>query len=211
MKKVLTFPSSSLIKFFLFQVHDLLSFTFLFRYGDDVFDRIWLPDSFKYWEPISSSYGSNTLSNNEYRPPVSVMSTAAIPVDVSEPLMFYWETDYPSQQFYIYMHFAEVQDLNQGDCREFSISLNGALWSGPIIPLNMTPTTLSKFSISAPGYLNFSIYKTNRSTLPPILNALEIYFVKQFLQSLTSDNEGMLFLLYHDTENQIALHKFNRD
>ncbi|XP_034696437.1 senescence-induced receptor-like serine/threonine-protein kinase [Vitis riparia] len=160
------------------------------RYKDDVFDRIWDPISWDYWDPINSSYVSSTLSNNEYKPPSNVMSTAVIPALDSISLEFYWDTDDPSQQFYVYMYFAEVEQLETGELREFNISLNGGSWRGPIVPEKMIPTTIwNTDSISAPGSLNFSISKTDDSTRPPILNALEIYSVKQFLQSPTGQNE----------------------
>ncbi|KAJ9692162.1 hypothetical protein PVL29_011302 [Vitis rotundifolia] len=160
------------------------------RYIDDVFDRIWDPVSWDYWAPINSSYVSGTLSNNEYKPPSNVMSTAVVPGLDSLSLAFYWDTDDPSQQFYVYMYFAEVEELEPGELREFNISLNGGSWRGPIVPGKMTPTTIwNTDSMSAPGRLNFSISKTDNSTRPPILNALEIYSVKQFLQSPTGQNE----------------------
>ncbi|RVX17214.1 putative leucine-rich repeat receptor-like protein kinase [Vitis vinifera] len=37
--------------------------------------------------------------------------------------------------------------------------------------------------------LNFSLAKTNQSTLPPIMNALEIYKIKEFLQSPTEQRD----------------------
>lgn len=120
------------------------------------------------------------------------MSTAVIPGLDSLSLEFYWNTDDPSQQFYVYMYFAEVEQLEAGELREFKISLNGGSWRGPIVPEKMIPTTIwNTDSISAPGSLNFSISKTDNSTRPPILNALEIYSVKHFLQSPTGQNEGM--------------------
>lgn len=141
---------------------------------------------------ISANYTSGTLSDNEYRPPSIVMSTAVIPENQSDPLEFYWNTDDPRQQYYLYMYFAEIEELTTGELREFNISLNGGSWIGPIRPEKMKPTIiLNTFSISAPSNLSFSISKTSRSTRPPILNALEIYSVKEFLQSHTQQDEGM--------------------
>ena len=43
--------------------------------------------------------------------------------------------------------------------------------------------------------LSFSIYKTPKSTLPPILNAMEVYIVKDFLKAPTDQEDGMPNLL----------------
>ena len=160
--------------------------------------------SLEEWTPISSTYISGTLSDNEYKPPSNVMSTAVIPTNDNLPLEFYWDTGDLSQKFYVYMYFAEVEDLKTGELREFNISLNGGLWNGPIVPKKMIPTTiLNKFSISASGSLNFIISKTSTSTRPPILNALEIYSVKQFSQSPTSQDEGVfLYSFFHEELKQ---------
>ena len=156
-----------------------------------------MPINLDFCSPISTTNIHGTLSDNEYRPPSNVMSIAVIPSEDGLPLEYYWDTYESSQQFYVYMYFAEiVEDLAPQELREFNISVNGGSWTGPIIPEKMIPTTiLSTFSINAPGSLKFSIAETSGSVLPPILNALEIYSVKQFLQSPTGQNEGMLIFV----------------
>ncbi|KAA8540319.1 hypothetical protein F0562_024762 [Nyssa sinensis] len=91
----------------------------IIRYEDDVYDRIWKPFSWTYWVPISASYTSDLLSANEYKPPPTVMTNG------TPFLKFYWLPNDPSQQFYVYLHFAEVQDLGSDQLRKFDIFLNG--------------------------------------------------------------------------------------
>ena len=60
----------------------------------------------------------------------------------------------------------------------------------------------SKKAMSIDGYMEvifltggkcvFSILKTGNSTLPPIINAIEIYTVKDLSQSETDQQDGML-------------------
>ncbi|XP_034696177.1 uncharacterized protein LOC117922232 isoform X2 [Vitis riparia] len=157
------------------------------RYKDDGFDRIWEPFGRPYWKSVSASYSSDSLSDNHFKPPSKVMATAVTPADERYPLEFHWNLDNSTRQFYVYMHFAEVEELQSNQLREFYVSLNGWFWSPePIVPGRLVPHTgFSTHSISASSELSLSIYKTHRSTLPPILNALEIYQIKQLFQSST--------------------------
>ncbi|KAJ9692168.1 hypothetical protein PVL29_011307 [Vitis rotundifolia] len=157
------------------------------RYKDDAFDRVWEPFSQPYWKSVSSSYSSDSLSDNHFKPPSKVMATAVTPADERYPLEFHWNLDNSTLQFYVYMHFAEVEELQSNQLRELYVSLNGWFLSPePIVPGRLVPHTgFSTHSISASSELSLSIFKTHRSTLPPILNALEIYEIKQFFQSST--------------------------
>ncbi|CBI36010.3 unnamed protein product, partial [Vitis vinifera] len=176
--------SGSLI---LFKRLDIGSTRQTVRYKDDAFDRIWEPFSRPYWKSVSASYSSDTLSDNHFKPPSKVMATAVTPADERYPLEFHWNLDNSTRQFYVYTHFAEVEELQSNQLRELYVSLNGWFWSPePIVPGRLVPHTgFSAHSISASSELSLSIFKTHRSTLPPILNALEIYEIKQLFQSST--------------------------
>ncbi|KAG5537820.1 hypothetical protein RHGRI_025058 [Rhododendron griersonianum] len=149
------------------------------RYPDDVYDRIWFPDtteefSSPEWEAFSSSYNTDALSANNYKPPYQVMATAIRPVNGRNSLNFWVEIGYPRQQMYVYMHFAEIGPVQ----REFDIYINNASWSPGVVTNYLRPVTISSpYSMSADLRLNFSIRAAAQSTLPPILNALEVYEV----------------------------------
>lgn len=117
-------------------------------------------------------------------PPSSVMVTAVRPVNGSDSLGFQWESEYQNQQIYVYFYFAEIEQLKDGQLREFQIYLNNEP-SGPVV----NPIYLQLSTIYGPGSeLDFSIRATDDSTLPPILNAVEIYEVL-LLQSPTNQSE----------------------
>ncbi|KAJ9692161.1 hypothetical protein PVL29_011301 [Vitis rotundifolia] len=161
------------------------------REKDDVFDRIWNPSRWGYWASINASYGSYSLSTSEYRLPRTVMETAATPANESEFLRFSLNiSGDPSQKFYIYTHFAEVEELNEGELREFTISLNDdESWGGgAFTPSYMSSATLSSINSASGSTANkmlFTMKKTGRSTRPPIINAMEVYSIKDFSQSST--------------------------
>ena len=170
----------------------------------DVYDRIWSTVMPSEWASVKAAYERSSLSDSEYKLPMSVMMDAATPTDINEPLTLPVDLeDDPSQNLYIYMHFAEVQKLNGSDIREFTVSLNGDdSWAGSdgeaVIPNYLKSSTLhnpSSVSGGSTNLLSFVLTRTDRSTLPPIINAMEIYRVKDFSQSSTNQNDGMFDLI----------------
>ena len=123
------------------------------------------------------------------------MSTAATPKNESEPLSFFLDMDYPSQRFYLFMHFSEVLQLQGNQSRVFTIWLNGTLWNDPVVPKRCSSTRIFRTNSVRGSRLLFSLVKTDESTLPPIINALEVYVIKEFSQSTTDQDDGM-FLSY---------------
>ena len=124
------------------------------------------------------------------------MSTAATPINDSASLNFYWEPEDATSKYYIYMHFAEVVKLKANQSRSFNVLVNGEHWYGPFAPEYLwTFIMYSKAASTSTGgrYVNFSLVKTENSTLPPIINAIEIYSVKNLLQSETDQEDGMFF------------------
>ena len=121
------------------------------------------------------------------------MSTAATPTTDSSPLNFYWDSKTATSEYYIYMHFAEVVKLKANQSRSFNITINGEPFYGPFVPKYLSTTTLySPSPLTIAKKYEVSIFKTENSTLPPILNAVEIYSVKNLSQSETDQQDGML-------------------
>ncbi|KAJ4907938.1 Receptor-like protein kinase [Raphanus sativus] len=68
---------------------------------------------------------------------------------------------------------------------------NGELYYGPLIPHKLKLTTIKSQSpvTCKGGKCSFQLIRTNRSTLPPLLNAFEIYTAIQFPQSETDESD----------------------
>lgn len=123
------------------------------------------------------------------------MSTAATSVNASAPFQFYWDPDNAKEQYYFYMHFNEVEKLASNETRAFSITLNGKYWYGPVVPqYQVTNTIYTQTALTGATRYLFSLVQTENSTLPPILNAFEIYVVKYFSQSETVQDDSKLFI-----------------
>lgn len=128
---------------------------------------------------------------NDYKPPAVVMSTAITPANVSAPLVISWKPDDPKDSFYVYLHFTEIQVLAKNQTREFNITLNGNPWTENISPRYHSVNTIYSTSGISGEKINFSFVMTETSTLPPIINAIEIYRVKEFPQPDTYQGDGM--------------------
>ncbi|EOA12886.1 hypothetical protein CARUB_v10025859mg [Capsella rubella] len=159
------------------------------RFPDDVYDRQWSSYIRSAWTPISTT--SVVSNSNSYEPPKVALTTAAVPTNVSAPLTIEWTAENPDDQFYLYEHFAEIQDLQANDTREFNILLNEKLLYGPLIPSKLVLTTIFSRSpiICDGGECSLQLIRTNRSTLPPLINAFEVYRVIQLPQSATIEED----------------------
>ena len=149
------------------------------------------------WAPLSTSLNNDDLAQNSYEPPAVVMSTAAKPVNVSAPLQLEWPADNVYDRYYIYLHFNEVEKLAKNETRSFNITVNGGFLFGPQIPVYQSVSTISSTTptTGAKSHL-ISLFKTEHSTHPPILNAIEVYKVKDFSLSETQQNDGKLALYF---------------
>ncbi|XP_054782470.1 LOW QUALITY PROTEIN: LRR receptor-like serine/threonine-protein kinase IOS1 [Prosopis cineraria] len=161
-----------------------------YRYGYDVYDRYWSYNVYNPgWTQISASISADSLAQNHYEPAAIVMNDAATPVNESAPMLVWWEPENATEQFHVYLHFAELQVLEKNQTRSFTITLNGDLFYANFVPnYKVTTTIFSKYATSGEK-IELFFKKTEHSTLPPILNAIEVYTVKEFSQSETEEGD----------------------
>ncbi|KAF8388907.1 hypothetical protein HHK36_025588 [Tetracentron sinense] len=160
-----------------------------FRYKDDVYDRIWSPYSEPDWDPFNTSL-KDIVDLSNYMAPSTIMSTAVRPINTNSLDIILTPTD-PTSQFHYFLYFAEIEQLQNNQSRKFNINLNGlSTMDEPVIPGYLETTVI--YSTIPWGGINIlvSISKTTDSTLPPILNALEIYMIKDFSLSPTDSKDA---------------------
>ncbi|XP_062024336.1 LRR receptor-like serine/threonine-protein kinase IOS1 [Rosa rugosa] len=160
-----------------------------YRYDYDVFDRIWLPFNFNLWGELSTSLTVDSLIHNDYQVPSIVMSTAGTAMNSSTPMYIGWNPPDATSEYYVYMHFAEIQKLKANESRSFNITLNDKLFYGPLVPSYLSTITIYSPAALTGGNFTFSLFKTENSTLPPILNAMEYFRVIDFSQSETNQDD----------------------
>ncbi|MED6186518.1 hypothetical protein PIB30_067415 [Stylosanthes scabra] len=170
------------------------------RYRDDIYDCLWEPYSVNGWRQLIRTHGEPNPTQKKayldgyYVPPASVMRTAATPRNATDSLDFYFYLDNSVAQIYAFKFcFAEVRKLAEKERRSFNISVNGNYWEGPILPSYNQTASYSFFTSDLQPRISdyrFSIYPTEFSTLPPIINSLEIFLVKDFSQPQTENNQA---------------------
>ncbi|XP_062090959.1 probable LRR receptor-like serine/threonine-protein kinase At4g29180 [Humulus lupulus] len=148
------------------------------RYQDDMYDRIWSSYMSTSWDSITTSEEVNNYENG-YRVPLEVIMTAARPRNDSETLELKWSATDFSSEFYVFMCFAELEKLGRNQSRKFDVTWNGSPLFGPLVPRYLYATVVSNSKALVGKEHQISIRKTKDSTRPPILNAFEIYMVKQ--------------------------------
>ena len=161
------------------------------RFKDDAYDRIWFPYNLPDCESLNTTVPIDSHAETEYKLPSKVMTTAIRPMNSSASLDFDFDIGDSTLEFYVYMHFAELEGLQENQTRNFSITLNGNPWGeANIVPKYLHSRTVNNKQPVRGSKLKFSIYKTLNSSLPPILNAMEIYMVKGLLQAPTCQEDG---------------------
>ncbi|KAG5248562.1 serine/threonine-specific receptor protein [Salix suchowensis] len=159
------------------------------RFSVDVYDRIWLPFRLQDWEVKHTGYAIESPDDDKYGVPSAIMQGAAVPINQSDPIVLPITRDDPTTQFFLYLHFAEIENLPENQTREFNIFVNNKLWRGPIVPQYLQRTTVSSISALEGSEITVSIEKTINSTLPPLINAIELYLVRELLQAETYEDD----------------------
>ncbi|GKV27221.1 hypothetical protein SLEP1_g36415 [Rubroshorea leprosula] len=157
------------------------------RYKDDVYDRIWKHITFPGASLNKTMINIDIQdSNNNYRIPTEILKTAIQPSNRWDSLSYWFKmpTDYFERDLYVYFHFAEIVNTTEDQRREISITLNGVKLA-PITLEYLKPLSIGPQNFPIKGFVNFSIDATAESSLPPLLNAFEIYMDVKFPTSPT--------------------------
>ncbi|XP_024178547.1 probable LRR receptor-like serine/threonine-protein kinase At1g51880 isoform X1 [Rosa chinensis] len=172
-----------------------------YRYPFDILDRFWYPydSDWNNWTQLSASTNTSSAfmpstrsgTDSDYKLPFVVMNTAATPRNRNGALNNFWPPEAKNGQYYIYLHLAEVERLQSmcNQSRQFKMTMYGRLLFGPYVPqYYMSETFYNRKALSG-GQENFTISMTGNATLPPILNAFEIYMLKKFSESETNQED----------------------
>ncbi|CAH8357025.1 unnamed protein product [Eruca vesicaria subsp. sativa] len=159
------------------------------RYADDIYDRVWYPFFDSPYKQITTNLDIN--NSDTYKVPKTALMSAATPKNASEPLLITWTPKPSNAEVYLYMHFAEIEALEATQKREFDVILKGNFnhsgFSPPKLEL-YTLYTAEAVQCDSEG-CNLQLVKTPKSTLPPLINAIEVYTVIEFPQVETSQSD----------------------
>ena len=169
----------------------------LHRYWADVHDRYWYPCNFgenkkqlNGWTRYDSLNGSDL-----YQPGALIMDTALESENDNAPLVIRWEPKDETDRFYVYMHFKEIQLLTRNQTRQFNITVNGELRVQNFSPQYQSVDTIYTTSAISGKEIKYTLERTENSTLPPIINAIEIYEVIDLQKPQTFQGDGIFYFL----------------
>ncbi|XP_072993790.1 putative leucine-rich repeat receptor-like serine/threonine-protein kinase At2g19230 [Typha latifolia] len=172
------------------------------RYPMDAYDRLWLPVIYQAVPRKNATNDVQKRPEDTFQVPQEVMNTAFAPID--NYLFFSWYSAIGDDRpvYYIYMHFAELETLQKPTIRSFDVYVNDELKISNFKPDYLLASHVSLTSnLDTATEYNFNITQAAASTLPPILNAAEIYISMHLINVATyrRDVEGMMDLkeLYH--------------
>ena len=167
------------------------------RYPDDPHDRVWFPwfDAAK-WNEISTTNRVQNIDNDLFEAPTAVMQTAVTPINASNNIDFFWNSqpqpNDPAPGYIAIFHFSELENLPNNASRQFYININGILFDDGFTPsfLYAEASYSSKPFVRHPQY-NITINATANSTMPPLINAVEVYSVISTANIGTDSQDGM--------------------
>ncbi|KAJ1689501.1 hypothetical protein LUZ63_013656 [Rhynchospora breviuscula] len=145
------------------------------RYPDDPYDRIWQNYTKGSWTAIATN--SSVQRDTDFATPSIVMQTAAITSSTNQSLDLSWKSDNDTTEFLIVFHYSEIQNIPP-NTRQFDIFINGQRVQkfSSIVPDKLYPDWASSIRTDNTDY-NVSLKATSNSTLPPILNAFELFVI----------------------------------
>ncbi|KAJ8537116.1 hypothetical protein K7X08_035517 [Anisodus acutangulus] len=114
------------------------------------------------------------------------MGTEATPRN-SSTLTMSWGPADPNIQYYTYMHFVEIVSLKPNQSRKFVVIINGET-VGAEYELEYLTTFVMEDKRMASEF-NYTLRRTNKSRLPPLINAFEVYSAKRFFKLHTDEND----------------------
>ncbi|KDO42415.1 hypothetical protein CISIN_1g037044mg, partial [Citrus sinensis] len=129
-------------------------------------------------------------TNND--PPETVLKNAVVSLSTSEIIVLLTDLSEKPTPIYIAPDFSEVLLLlNTTQKRSFQLCVDNKPISDPIIPLFGSASEAYVTNRIAFASNSFSIQATTASTLPPLLNAMEIYTGCDRLTNGTNVNDGV--------------------
>lgn len=162
----------------------------LIRYPDDAFDRIWGPFAGGSGLITVSNNASNINANTYDRPPVAVL-TNAISIPTTTPFMPL-SLNLPANEVAVYfnMYFTEMAQLSSTQKRSFQLYINNNSSPPLILPTYGGVTEVYFTNFTASSRTTFSLVATSDSTLPPLICAMEAFYLSSALVQGTNRNDG---------------------
>ncbi|XP_034687623.1 probable LRR receptor-like serine/threonine-protein kinase At1g05700 [Vitis riparia] len=173
----------------------------IIRFQRDAYDRIWVP-GVAVNGLIAVTSDALVIDSTAAKdvPPQAVLQNAITTLSTSESIII--GTNLPAVKVLIYInaYFSEVTTLDSTQKRSLEINLDDKPVSNPIVPPYQKVLEVTITNLTASSNNNLSLVATSDSTLPPLINALEIFSISNELTDGTDSNDvgqlGSLQVLY---------------
>ncbi|KAI6685702.1 hypothetical protein NL676_031615 [Syzygium grande] len=173
------------------------------RYSADAYDRIWQPAAIGTGLTVVTSDALFIDTSIDDNPPQAVMQNAVTTSKASDSIQL--SIDFPAKAVPIYMnlYFSEVTQLNTTQKRSFELYANDKPLPNPevIVPPYGTITEMWLTNVSASSNTSFSLVATSDSTLPPLINAMEVFDVDVLTDGTNSNDVDGLSSLQTEFTN----------
>uniref|UniRef100_A0A0E0B1V6 non-specific serine/threonine protein kinase n=1 Tax=Oryza glumipatula TaxID=40148 RepID=A0A0E0B1V6_9ORYZ len=164
----------------------------IIRFPDDQYDRYWYAWELTGNDPYSNISTPSTIEpNTTFMVPLRVLKTAFVPVGNSNELVLRSKrTDRLPGDHLVILHFADFQD---NKTREFTVSIDSGVQSGPISPPYLKGWSIINWSSDSED-LSIKLVATAASALPPILNAYEVYsrIIHEYPMTFSQDFDAIM-------------------
>lgn len=162
------------------------------RFPNDSYDRIWVPARVgSGLVSVASDAILIDVANAPDNPPQEVLQNAITTSNTSASITL--NPGFSDQDVSVYMnlYFSEVTELDATQKRSFNAYIDN-MKSEPIIPPYGTAKEMSA-NFTASANTSISLVSTTDSKLPPLINAMEVFFVSDRLTDGTNskDVEGL--------------------
>ncbi|VAI52417.1 unnamed protein product [Triticum turgidum subsp. durum] len=181
------------------------------RYPTDNYDRIWYNHTTDYpWMNLNTTNKVETLPGNNFFNIPSVIMQNALTLDMNYSGMIISSTPHPnvdtkSRQILPIFHFAEINGSNPN--RRFDIYSAGELLFSDFSPSRFQVDSMHQNGrfLRNPN-ATFLLNNTGSSTLPPLINAYELYFLVR-MDNLTTDSKDVNYM--KEVKNHYNLTRVN--
>lgn len=177
------------------------------RYPDDNHDRLWFNYTESSWAKISTG---SSIDGFLFEVPSLVLQTAAVTSTASSPLDITWSTSNKSTIFFVVLHFAEIQIMQNTSLREFYVYANGEQKFEDPVPIKkyLNPVYSWYLDTGCTNY-NMSLKSSPRATLPPLLNAFEVYTILRVTMFPTDTIDGISLHISNLSLNAVDCPQWN--
>ncbi|KAI9081297.1 hypothetical protein K1719_036718 [Acacia pycnantha] len=154
------------------------------RFKDDVYDRLWWNNDNPNWDVLETSVEAKA-EESVYELPWEVLRTAQRPPNNSNLLTINMIFGDITNQYYAFLHFAEIKKLPRGQKRIINVTFDDE----NSLSQQLTLEYLKPITLISNITKGFTIKAATDSDAPPILNALEICKVVQQPNSPTAEQD----------------------